>query len=602
MVDYFHLPISFLENKKSVESHIITDLELQKTDTTKSLYEYVFNPDKCVFAQRTIPLWSAYYTSDKHFLKESQKLIKNKLPTMDADYTSVDEIWKEIKDETSFENKYFYIDWSQLKFLNTNSLFLQCMSVYNMSSPILSLALPIFFMIFPFILLKLQGIEITVSKYIEVLKIMFQRHQLGQIFMIDSATWEKRVYIIVSLFFYVFQIYQNIMSCIRFYTNISKIHSQIFTMRDYIGDTMKRMNEFEEQCKKYKTYQPFIKRMCENREILKKMYSEFESVSVYTLSFKKMTEIGVIMKHFYQLYKNVDYHAALQYSFGFNGYIHNINNLKKSVEMGHISAFKILGKRSSSGSEDKRSSGKRSSSGTEDKRSSGKRSSSSGKHKLKFKNAYFPSLVGKNPVKNTYTMKKPMLITGPNAAGKTTMIKTTIFNILCSQQTGFGYYDKAFFSPFDYIHCYINIPDTSGRDSLFQSEARRCKDILTVMENAGKDASHFCVFDELYSGTNPYEAIASATAFLRYLNVHTNSSYMITTHFLDICHRLEKDKSVLNMHMKIDESETNGDFIYTYKIQNGISNIKGGVKVLRDLGYPQYIIDETKNMISKIIM
>jgi hypothetical protein len=594
MVDYFHLPISFLDNKKSVEKHVINDLELQKTDTTKSLYEYVFNPDKSPFAPKTIPLWSAYYTSDKHFLKDSQKLIKNKLPTIESDYINVDNIWKEIKAESSFEDRYFYIDWEQLRFLNTNSTFLQCMSVYNMSSPILSLSLPIFFMIFPFILLKLQGIEITMSKYIEIVKIMFQKHQLGQIFMIDSATWEKRVYIMISLGFYIFQMYQNIMSCIRFYKNITKIHDQLFTMRDYIGDTIKRMNDFEESCKTLKTYKPFIERMKEKREILKTMHKDFESVSENKLSFKKMVEIGCIMKYFYQLYKCSDYHNALEYSFGFNGYIHNLNNMKKSVEMGHMSAFKILGKQS--GQECKR---------REDKPQKSQNIQGikkNKKHKIKFKNAYFPSLIGKCPIKNTYKLKKPMLITGPNAAGKTTMIKTTIFNILCSQQTGFGFYESAAFSPFDYIHSYINIPDTSGRDSLFQSEARRCKDILTIMKEAGDNVSHFCVFDELYSGTNPYEAIASATAFLRYLNTHTNSCYMITTHFLDICNRMEKDKTVLNMHMKIDESPINGDFIYTYKLQKGISNIKGGVKVLRDLGYPQYIIDETKKMIDTIIM
>ena len=596
MVDYFHLPISFLDNKRCIEKHVITDLELEKTKDTKSLYEYVFNPDKCPFAQRTIPLWSAYYTSDKQFLKDSQKLINNKLPTIESDYINVDDVWKEIKGETSFEDRYFYIDWEKLKFLNTNSTFLQCLSVYNMSSPILSLSLPIFFMIFPFILLKLQGIEITMSKYIEIIKIMFQKHQLGQIFMIDSATWEKRVYIMISLGFYIFQMYQNIMSCVRYYKNITKIHDQLFTMRDYIGDTLKRMNEFEEQCKSLETYKPFIKRMKEKREILSAMYKDIETVSENKLSFKKIAEIGNIMKYFYQLYKNTDYHDALQYSFGFNGYIHNINNLKKSVEMGNMSAFKILGKRS--GQECKRS-------GPECKRSGPTQDNSKGKQcnkKIRFKNAYFPSLIGNSPVKNTYKLKKPMLITGPNAAGKTTMIKTTIFNVLCSQQTGFGFYESAVFSPFDYIHCYINIPDTSGRDSLFQSEARRCKDIINVMKDSGENATHFCVFDELYSGTNPYEAIASATAFLRYLNTHTNSCYMITTHFLDICNRMEKDKTVLNMHMKIDESPTNGDFIYTYKLQKGISHIKGGVKVLRDLGYPQYIINETKKMIDTIVM
>jgi hypothetical protein len=570
MVDYFHLPISFIENKKTIEKHFISDLELQETPQSKSLYEYVFNPGTNHFAQNTIALWSQYYTSDKRFLKDSQKLLKKKIPTVEKDYINVNNVWKEIKVETGFEDKYFYIDWDYLKKLNTNSTFLQCMSIYNMSSPILSLALPIFFLIFPFILLNLQGIPLTMTKYIEVLKVVFQKHQFGQLFQINSATWEKRVYIIVSLGFYLFQIYQNVMSCIRFYKNISKIHEQLFTMRDYIDETIKRMNEMEVCCSHLKTYSPFINHMKERKDVLMEMHKEIECISEYKMSFKKMTEIGHIMKSFYKLYKDEDYKEALQYSFGFNGYIHNINQLKKSVQEGHMSAFKIM------------------------------KGSNKKNRKTLFKNAYFPSLVGKMPVKNTYNLKRPMLITGPNAAGKTTMLKTTIFNLLCSQQTGFGFYEFARFSPFDYIHCYINIPDTSGRDSLFQSEARRCKDIITVMKESGEKSTHFCVFDELYSGTNPYEAIASATAFLRYLNKYTNSTYIITTHFLDICNRMEKDKTISNMHMKIDMDGE--DFIYTYQLQKGISNIKGGVKVLRDLDYPEFIINETKRMINEIVV
>jgi hypothetical protein len=574
MVDYFHLPISFIENKKTIEKHFISDLELQETPQSKSLYEYVFNPGTNQFAKNTIQLWSQYYTSDKRFLKDSQKLLKKKIPTVENDYVNVNNVWKEIKVETGFEDKYFYIDWDYLKKLNTNSTFLQCMSIYNMSSPILSLALPIFFLIFPFILLNLQGIPLTMTKYIEVLKVVFQKHQFGQLFQINSATWEKRVYIIISLGFYIFQIYQNVMSCIRFYKNISKIHEQLFTMRDYIDETIKRMNEMEVCCSHLKTYSPFINNMKERKDVLMEMHKEIECISEYKMSFKKITEIGHIMKSFYKLYKDEDYKEALQYSFGFNGYIHNINQMKKSVQEGHMSAFKIM-----KGSNDK---------------------SKKKNNKPLFKNAYFPSLVGKMPVKNTYNLKRPMLITGPNAAGKTTILKTTIFNILCSQQTGFGFYEFARFSPFDYIHCYINIPDTSGRDSLFQSEARRCKDIITVMKDSGEKSTHFCVFDELYSGTNPYEAIASATAFLRYLNKYTNSTYIITTHFLDICNRMEKDKTISNMHMKIDMNCE--DFIYTYKLEKGISNIKGGVKVLRDLEYPEYIINETKRMINEIVV
>ena len=91
-------------------------------------------------------------------------------------------------------------------------------------------------------------------------------------------------------------------------------------------------------------------------------------------------------------------------------------------------------------------------------------------------------MIQEKPIKNTYNLDKNILITGPNAAGKTTIVKTTLFNIIISQQIGYGFYDKAYLHIYDFIHSYINIPDTSGRDSLFQAEARRCENILTVIE------------------------------------------------------------------------------------------------------------------------
>ena len=50
--------------------------------------------------------------------------------------------------------------------------------------------------------------------------------------------------------------------------------------------------------------------------------------------------------------------------------------------------------------------------------------------------------------------------------------------------------------------------------------------------------------------------------------------------------------------MKINLRENN--FEYTYKMQKGISSIKGGVQVLKDLDYPQEIIDGTNKIISQL--
>ena len=123
-----------------------------------------------------------------------------------------------------------------------------------------------------------------------------------------------------------------------------------------------------------------------------------------------------------------------------------------------------------------------------------------------------------------YVRVKNIIISSPNAGGKTTMIKTTTINVIFSQQLGCGFYKSCVLKPYTHIHSYLNIPDTSGRDSLFQAESRRCKEIIDIINGTNIETTrHFCIFDELYSGTNPKEATKSAYAFLLYLSKFKNS-------------------------------------------------------------------------------
>ena len=73
---------------------------------------------------------------------------------------------------------------------------------------------------------------------------------------------------------------------------------------------------------------------------------------------------------------------------------------------------------------------------------------------------------------------------------------------------------------------------------------------------------------------------------------------MLTTHFIKLCELLEKDnKRIKNYNMKT--IITNDVPQYTYKINN-ISTIKGGICVLKDLNYPEFIVEKTKNILKKI--
>jgi DNA mismatch repair ATPase MutS len=207
-----------------------------------------------------------------------------------------------------------------------------------------------------------------------------------------------------------------------------------------------------------------------------------------------------------------------------------------------------------------------------------------------FKEQYYPALINEMPIKNTCAFDKNMIISAPNKAGKTTILKTTVLNIIFTQQLGCGFYDSATLVPYTHIHSYLNIPDTSGRDSLFQAEARRCKDILDVISNnSNARYRHFCTFDELYSGTNPDEASKAGHAFLEYLSKYKNVNFILTTHYLSICKKYKKSEHIENFKMQVNVLN-NGDFDYTYKMKRGISKIKGALRVLKDMDYPSEII------------
>ena len=102
----------------------------------------------------------------------------------------------------------------------------------------------------------------------------------------------------------------------------------------------------------------------------------------------------------------------------------------------------------------------------------------------------------------------------------------------------------------------------------------------------------------MYSGTNPYEAISSAYSYLTHISKNKNVKFLLTTHFIRLCNLLEKHENIINKSMKT--TVVNNDPNYTYKITEGISTIKGGVCVLKQLNYPEEIINTTNKILEKL--
>uniref|UniRef100_A0A6C0HCJ5 DNA mismatch repair proteins mutS family domain-containing protein n=1 Tax=viral metagenome TaxID=1070528 RepID=A0A6C0HCJ5_9ZZZZ len=566
--EHFKVPILYNDKKVKLNENIITDLELIETidPSGTPMYQYAFQP-KTNFGKKVVEQLSLHYTTDINYLKDNQQLLKNYTPIKHEifrpEFTHIMELWDEIKNDTGFKEKYQYIDWPFWEFLNKDGNFLQILSIYNLSSPVMSFFVPVIILIIPFFVIQMKGVNLSFVEYIEVLKVVASNHAIGKLFTkFNSVKLDEKMYLLISAAFYIFSIYQNVLTCIRFNTNMKKIHTYLSDIKKYIEYTENSANNFLSHSSRLNNFSQFNQNLKENIIILKQFKEKIERIDPYKVSIKKVMQFGHILKCFYELYENKEYNDAFMYSFGFNGYIDALEGLVDNVQKKNMQFAKF--------------------------HKFTKKSKKSKKSGTKIVKSYYPALINNNPICNSINIDKNIIVTGPNASGKTTILKSSLINIIITQQMGCGFYSSASLTPYEHIHCYLNIPDTSGRDSLFQAEARRCKEIIDVI-HLNPNQNHFCVFDELYSGTNPDEAVASASAFMNYLSKFRGVNCLLTTHFFDLCTHLGKNICFENFHMETVKDATK-KFNYTYLLKKGISNVRGGVKVLEDMEYPQEII------------
>ena len=408
--------------------------------------------------------------------------------------------------------------------------------------------------------MKLRRIPITFSVYFEVLKDIAKSHFIGRtLHNLSNISFKNIIYLFAGTFMFFYQIYQNIISCKRFYSNVKKISKHLFILKEYLGHSIYNMEIFINKHKDKPSMNLFNKETEKHINILRDAYSKLETHNKTTFGMFDTGKIGFLLKNYYEFHSNKKYENSIRYAFGFDGYLDNIKGVQDHIINNNVSIITINTKKPCC-----------------------------------FKNQYYPIHVDDDSLtKNDCDLKRKNIITGPNASGKTTFLKTTTINIIFSQQLGAGFFDKdSTINPYTNIHSYLNIPDTSQRDSLFQAESRRCKEIIDLIHE-NENGRHFGIFDELYSGTNPDEATKAGYAFLKYLSKYKNVDFILTTHYNKICTRLLKNKNIQNYKMNVLEDKI-GDLTYTYKIKKGISNIQGAIKILEQMEYPEEILDDVK--------
>lgn len=202
---------------------------------------------------------------------------------------------------------------------------------------------------------------------------------------------------------------------------------------------------------------------------------------------------------------------------------------------------------------------------------------------LEIREGYHPLL--EEPVKNGIYADKGVLLTGSNASGKSTFLKTVAINAILAQTIHTCAADR-YRAPFFHVYSSMALRDdiTSG-ESYYIVEIKALKRILDAA-STGKNPV-LCFVDEVLRGTNTIERIAASTQILKTLS-RSNILCFAATHDIELTEILQEDFA--NYHF--EEDVRDGDVFFNYKLQAGKAVTRNAIKLLALMGYEQEIIEK----------
>lgn len=204
--------------------------------------------------------------------------------------------------------------------------------------------------------------------------------------------------------------------------------------------------------------------------------------------------------------------------------------------------------------------------------------------KINFEDIYHPLIT--NPIANSCEINKSMLLTGSNASGKSTFLKTVAINSIlaqtiytCLSRT----YETSFFKTYTSMAMRDNL---TGNESYYIVEIKSLKRII---EGIDKDVWSLCFVDEILRGTNTVERIAASSEVLKSL---ANSNCLC----ISATHDIELTKILVNhfMNYHFQEEIVNDEILFDYKLYPGRAQTRNAIKLLGIMGYDKEIVQNAE--------
>lgn len=187
-----------------------------------------------------------------------------------------------------------------------------------------------------------------------------------------------------------------------------------------------------------------------------------------------------------------------------------------------------------------------------------------------------------NSVPYTFELdNKGALVTGSNASGKSTYLRSIGVNALFAQ-TLYLVFAKEYRANYFKLLSSIGTTDSiEDGDSYFMTEAKSLK---RVVDSLNPDQPVLCILDEIFRGTNTLERISAAKEVLDYM-IDRNTLVVAATHDLELTTMVNDRYD--NYHFQEDIKEN--DIEFDYVLRKGPATSRNAIAILRYLGYPKEI-------------
>ncbi len=189
-----------------------------------------------------------------------------------------------------------------------------------------------------------------------------------------------------------------------------------------------------------------------------------------------------------------------------------------------------------------------------------------------------------------------MMITGPNMAGKSALLRQTALIVLLAQVGCFVPAERAKIGLVDKIFTRVGASDNiSLGESTFMVEMTEAADILNNVTNRS-----LVLFDELGRGTSTYDGISIAWAIVEYLHEHPKSQArtLFATHYHELNEMEKHFPRIHNYNVSVKEAD--GKVIFMRKLERGGSEHSFGIHVAEIAGMPRSIVKRSNEILRQL--